>query len=216
MSAGRRSEAAMASDHVRSAHGILILERGHRIIRDLGKRAARPALYGTQVWRSSFTLMSYLESHPIEPAQRVLEVGCGWGLSGIFCAKRFGAEVLLTDADERVFPYVRAHEALNGVSVSTARSRMEDLSDERLQESDLIIGSDICFWPELVTALRGFIERALDRGTGGILLADPGRLGFLRLAEWCDNRFGAKLVPWQGNIRARNGGYVLALGAQCL
>jgi predicted nicotinamide N-methyase len=205
----------MASDHVRSAHGILILERRHRIIRDLGKRAARPALYGTQVWRSSFTLMSYLESHPIEPAQRVLEVGCGWGLSGIFCAKRFGAQVLLTDADERVFPYVRVHEALNGVRVSTARSRLEHLPDEHLREADLIIGSDICFWPELVTALRGFIERALERGVGGILLADPGRLGFLRLAEWCHGRFGARLLPWQGDTRARNQGYVLAVGARC-
>lgn len=202
----------MSPAHVRSAHGVLILERGHRIIRDLGKSSARPLLYGTQVWRSSFTLMSYLEAHPLDQDRQVLEVGCGWGLGGIFCAKRFGARVVLTDADERVFPYVRVHEALNGVTVTTAHSRLEHLSDSRLTEADLIIGSDICFWPELATALRGLFERALDRGTGGILLADPGRLGFLRLAEWCEERFGARLVPWRGETRTRHEGYVLAVG----
>ena len=168
-------------------------------------------LYGTQVWRSSFTMMSYLEAHPIEQRSRVVEVGCGWGLNGIFCAKRFDARVVLTDKDDNVFPYVRAHEALNSVKVATEHTRLERLSDQRLETTDVILGSDICFWPELATALRGFIGRALASGVRRIVLADPGRTTFLRLAKHCIDRYSARLIPWQGATRSKSEGYLLVV-----
>ena len=201
----------MEQAHVRRAHGILIMKRRHRIIRSLGKTVPRPVLYGTQVWRSSFTMMNYLDAHPIEPGRRVVEIGCGWGLTGIFCAKRFGASVLLTDRDAHVFPYVRAHEALNGVRVATEHTPLEKLSDHRLGETDIILGSDICFWPELATALRSFITRALAQGVRRIVLADPGRSTFLRLADYCRDYLAADLIPWRTETRSKDQGYLLVV-----
>jgi len=156
--------------------------------------------------------MDFLETQPVSHGCRVLEVGCGWGLAGIYCAKRFGANVVLTDLDERVFPYARVHGTLNGVSVDIEHTRMERLSVARLGETDLMLGSDICFWPELGTALRTLIARALDHGVGRIVLADPGRYSFMRLADYCLARFPSKLVPWTGRVRAKGGAYLLTIG----
>ena len=57
--------------------------------------------------------MEYLAGHPLEQDQRLMEIGCGWGLLGIFCAKKLSVEALLTDGDEQVFPYVMTHARLN-------------------------------------------------------------------------------------------------------
>ncbi len=202
----------MAETHVRNANGIQIMGRRHRIIRALEKSSPRPMVFGTQVWRSSFTLMDFLETYPVVPGSQVLEVGCGWGLVGIFCAKRFAADVLVTDVDERVFPYVRAHATLNDVRVATENTRMERLSDARLDAANVILGSDICFWPELDTALRNLIERALDQGVRRVVLADPGRSTFLRLADFCQTRFLTELVSWPTGTRTKSKAYLLVVG----
>jgi predicted nicotinamide N-methyase len=202
----------MADTHIRSVHGVQIMQRRHRIIRALEKAAPRPLVFGTQVWRSSFTMMSYLETQPITRSARVVEVGCGWGLVGIFCAKRFGARVLLTDVDKRVFPYARAHGALNDVHVTIEHIRMERLSNNRLGDTDVILGSDICFWPELGTALRGLVARALDRGVRRVVLADPGRSTFLRLADYCQARFPSELMLWPTETRTKTETYLLVVG----
>jgi len=198
--------------HIRRLHGIQVLQRRHHIVRALAKAGPRPLAFGTQVWRSSFTLMGYLETQPVTSGCRVLEVGCGWGLVGIFCAKRFGASVLLTDLDERVFPYARVHEVLNDVRVDIKQTRMERLRDDHLRETDLILGSDICFWPELGTALRTLIARALEQGVRRIVLADPGRTSFMRLTEYCLAHFRSELVPWRTQTRSKSNAYLLVVG----
>ncbi len=202
----------MADTHVRNAHGIQIMQRRHRTLRALEKASPRPLMFGTQVWRSSFALMSFLETRPMRPGCRVVEVGCGWGLAGIYCAKRFAARVLLTDVDRRVFPFVRAHQVLNDVDLGTECTRMERLSDQRLADTDVILGGDVCFWPELETALRGLIGRALEQGVERVVLADPGRSTFLRLADYCQTRFSTELVIWPTQTRTKSEAYLLVVG----
>ena len=51
----------------------------------------RPALHGHKVWPTSFVLLDYLHQRGVAPQARVLELGCGWGLVGIACAKTFQA-----------------------------------------------------------------------------------------------------------------------------
>jgi predicted nicotinamide N-methyase len=153
--------------------------------------------------------MDYLAGHPLTPDRRVMEIGCGWGLLGIFCAMRFAAEVLLTDADERVFPYAMTHARLNHVSVQTEHTAFERIKDRRLREHDILVGADICFWPELGTALRRLIARALSLGTKTILLADPGRVSFMELANHCHYHYGAKLIACQASTRTGSSGHIL-------
>ena len=43
--------------------------------------------------------MDYLGCQGLPEGVKVLEVGCGWGLAGIFCAKHFRAVVTGVDAD---------------------------------------------------------------------------------------------------------------------
>jgi RNA polymerase sigma-70 factor (ECF subfamily) len=43
--------------------------------------------------------MDYLEHQGLPRETRVMEVGCGWGLAGIYCAREHGARVTGLDAD---------------------------------------------------------------------------------------------------------------------
>lgn len=199
----------MSLAHVRSTHGVQILKPTHPIIRSLNKRGPGPSLHGTRVWQSTFMLMEFLEGYPLGQDRRVMEIGCGWGLLGIFCAKRFCVEVMLTDADAEVFPYVTAHARLNGVSVQTEQARFDGITDRRLAAHDLLLGGDICFWPELGTQLRRLIERGLSLGVKKAILADPGRRSFMRLATYCQRHLSATLIPRQMANRSKSRGYIL-------
>jgi predicted nicotinamide N-methyase len=187
------------------------MSRRHPVIKALDKSVPTPGLHGVQVWQSSYMVMDYLARHPVAPGRRLLEIGCGWGLLGIFCAKALGLKVLLTDADERVFPYVEAHRELNGVEIRTERRRFEDLRDRHLPHTDIMVGGDICFWPEMVGQLQKLVRRALDSGVSKIIIADPGRSTFLRLADHCCNRYAARNLPWHGGGRGRSEGYLLVV-----
>jgi predicted nicotinamide N-methyase len=195
--------------HLRVAHGVQILKQQHPVIRSLRKAGPRPTLYGARVWQSTFMLMDHLVGHPLARDPRVMEIGCGWGLLGIFCAMRFAAEVLLTDADERVFPYAMIHARLNRVSVRTEHVGFERITDPGLREHDILLGADVCFWPELGTSLRRLITRALSLGAKKIMLADPGRASFMQLANYCQYHYAAKLIPCQVPTKTRSGGYIL-------
>jgi predicted nicotinamide N-methyase len=197
----------MSPAHERTAHGIRILKHKDPIVRLLNKAGLKPRLHGFRVWQSTFMAMEFLESHPLEQDQRIMEIGCGWGLLGIFCARRFSAQVLLTDADEQVFPYAIAHARLNRVSVRTELVRFENISDHSLREHDVLVGADICFWPELGTQLRRLIERALALGVKKVVLADPGRETFRQLAKHCHRHYMATTVPW--DTTSKSGGSML-------
>jgi predicted nicotinamide N-methyase len=187
------------------------MSRRHPVIKTLDKSVPTPDLYGVRVWQSSYMVMDYLERNPVARGLRLVEIGCGWGLLGIFCAKSLGLEVLLTDADERVFPYVEAHRELNGAEIRTERRRFEDLTDRHLHHADILVGGDICFWPEMVGPLQKLVQRALACGVGKVILADPGRSTFMRLAEHCRDHFSAEILPWRCGTRGRSEGYLLVV-----
>src|SRR5215510_16098907 len=73
----------------RQAYGLTILHPSHPEVRRIQQDAAQPSLHGHKVWPTSFVLMDYLHQRGISPQARVLELGCGWGLVGIACAKTF-------------------------------------------------------------------------------------------------------------------------------
>lgn len=199
----------MSLTHVRTSCGIQILKEKHPLIQSLKKVGSEPRLYGFRVWQSTFMLLEYLSEHPLTPRQRVMEIGCGWGLAGIFCAKQFAAEVLLTDADEQVFPYAMAHAQINGVSVQTRCACFDALTEDSLRDRSILVGADICFWPELGSQLRRLIDRAAAFGVEKIVLADPGRTTFMRLAEHCQRHFVATITPYHVSTRTKSQGFVL-------
>ena len=86
----------------RHAFGLTILAPSHPEVRRLQHDAVQPSLHGHKVWPSSWVLMDYLHQRGVPPRAHVLELGCGWGLVGIACAKLFQAQVTGLDADAHV------------------------------------------------------------------------------------------------------------------
>ena len=121
-----------------------------------------------------------------------MDVGCGWGLAGIFCAKNLGATVTCVDADQEVFHFLRLHAKLNQVQITTMHKRYENLTSRDMNGVDLLIGADICFWDEMPEQLIPMIEQALASGVRLILIADPGRGSFERLSQHCEANYGAR------------------------
>ncbi|MFT5793211.1 MAG: 2-polyprenyl-3-methyl-5-hydroxy-6-metoxy-1,4-benzoquinol methylase, partial [Saprospiraceae bacterium] len=89
----------MAISNQRTAFGVKILNSNHTEIRRLKREGHVAELHGNKFWNSSFLIMDYLKKHPLKKGVRVLEIGCGWGLLGIFCARQFDAKVTGIDAD---------------------------------------------------------------------------------------------------------------------
>lgn len=140
--------------------------------------------------------MDYLAKSPPILCSNVMEVGCGWGLAGIYCAKTFDAQVTGVDADADVFPYLQIHARINGVKVNTLEQRFELLSTAELTGVDLLIGSEICFWDTMQNSLFDLIKQAKDSSVNKILIADSGRPAFMSLAQRCKKAFNGRLLEW--------------------
>jgi predicted nicotinamide N-methyase len=181
----------------RYAFGLTILQPGHAEIRRLQREAPQPSLHGQKIWRSSFLLIDYLQQRGSNTPARVLEVGCGWGLVGIYCAKTFRAQVTALDADAAVFPYLKLHAKLNGVHIQTRQLTFAHIRAQELAAFDLIVGSDICFWDELVDPLYDLVRLGVKTGVKEILLADPGRPPFDDLCARCQQENTAELIDWE-------------------
>lgn len=200
----------MAS-HVRSIYGIKILLSKHKILRELARAQSTPRIYGDQVWQSSYVAMDYLSQFPLAPESRVVDVGCGWGLLGIFCAKKYKSDVLLIDADKNVFPYIESHQTLNNVSLESDHAEFKDLDENRFQGQDVVVGADICFWPEQISQLKKMISAALAAGVKKIIIADPGRKTFLQLSKYCEKMYGSRLINWSINGKTSKSSFLLVI-----
>ncbi|MCZ6831651.1 MAG: methyltransferase domain-containing protein [Gammaproteobacteria bacterium] len=178
-------------------HGVSMLTASHPAIRRVKRSDAQPSIHGNKLWHSSFLLIDYLSKHPPEHAGSVMDAGCGWGMSGIYCARKFGSRVTSVDADADVFPYLRANAEANGVEVTTLKSRFEKISGRQLESVDLLVAADICFWDELVNPVFNLIKRAVKAGVKKIIIADPERSPFLEVARRCEDSFCAELLEWR-------------------
>ncbi|GIS69562.1 MAG: hypothetical protein CM1200mP9_03830 [Gammaproteobacteria bacterium] len=71
-----------------------------------------------------------------------------------FVHNGFGADVTGVDADRDIFPFLDVIAALNSVKIRPHRTHYEKLTARYLGDHELIIGSDICFWDNLIKPLR--------------------------------------------------------------
>jgi predicted nicotinamide N-methyase len=177
------------------AYGIRVLQSRHPEIRRL-KRLHTPSVHGNKHWVSSWLLMDYLRRYPLPKGSRVMEIGCGWGLAGIYCAKKFNAIVTGVDIDPEVFPYLRLHADINKVKVDTLHQKFNKLKEDDLQDIDVVIGADICFWDKMVFPLKRFIRRALNAGVQLVIIADPARSPFQKLSKYFVKKGTGETLDW--------------------
>ena len=198
--------------NINIVRGLELFTRKHPKLRKLlSKRADQPEIHGDKVWFSSYFIMDYLDKHPPSDKARVMEVGCGWGPLGIYCAKNFNSKVTAVDADKYVFPFLDLHAEQNGVKITHKVSRYENLKPALLAKQELVAGGDICFWDELVDPLHTLIKNSLDAGVKRIVIGDPGRPPFMKLARMCRKLYGAKLKAAKTAKPRAYDGYLLII-----
>ncbi|MFT6052095.1 MAG: putative nicotinamide N-methyase [Halioglobus sp.] len=187
-------------------HGAILPTSSHPAIRRVRRQDIQPSIHGNKLWKSSCLLIDYLEKNPPEHCSSALDVACGWGIAGIWCAKSLGMEVTSVDADRDVFPYLDAVAVLNQVTTTPLVAKLERLSVEQLSQFDMLIAADICFWDELAKPVANLVGRAVKAGVKKIIIADPERAPFFTMAQQCMERHCAELLEWEidhSGIRAQ-------------
>jgi len=192
--------------------GVRAFRSRHHEIRKL-KRSHAPSFQGFRVWPSAWLLMDFLKQGGVEKGARILEVGCGWGLAGIYCAKHYDALVTCIDIDSQVFPYLHLHAAMNRVEIATMEMGFDGLTGSELKDFDLLIGSDICFWDTMVHPLKGLILRALGADVSQVMIADPGRSPFEELGTYFAAKGTGHILGWSVDHPYHIQGRILRVGA---
>ncbi len=200
--------------NIHIVRGLQLFSKNHPKLQKLLAKSDQPEIHGDKVWFSSYFIMDYLDKHPPTDKANVMEIGCGWGPLGIYCAKTFHSKVIAVDADPHVFPFLDLHADKNGVKIKAKVCRYEDLKPALLAKQEVIAGGDICFWDELVEPLHQLIKNALDAGVQRIIIGDPGRPPFMKLARRCRKLHGAKLKAVAITTPRKNDGYLLIIEAR--
>ena len=142
-----------------------------------------------------------------------MEIGCGWGLLGIYCAKKYGAGVTAVDLDPEVFPYLELHAKVNEVRIFTLKKDFDGLRTKHLKEVDLLIGADVCFWDDMVKPLKKLILRALRAKVQQVLISDPGRPPFEEIGEYFSSKRGGEILDWTAQRPRRTEGRILKINS---
>ena len=176
-------------------NGVKVLRSSHKSIRRL-KHIHKPSLHGFRIWPSSWLLIDYFKRSGFSRDSHILDIGCGWGIAGIYCVKKFSSVVTCVDSDSAVFPYVHLHADINDVTVKTVEADFDELTGKYFRNIDILIGADICFWDNMVDKLKRMILRALEYGVRNIVFADPGRPAFEKLGKFFQSEGTGKIINW--------------------
>lgn len=128
-------------------------------------------LFGV-LWPSSLVLANHMLDYDITN-KRILEVGCGIGLSSIVLNQRH-ADITATDYHPKVEVFLDRNTLLNNnKAIHFERADWADESST-LGHFDLIIGSDLLYEDQQVSLLARFIDRHANPDCK-VILVDPGR-----------------------------------------
>lgn len=145
--------------------------------------------YWTYLWEASIGLARHIENFG-EPltGQRALEIGCGFGLTGIVACQN-GAEVVFTDAEQEALRFARYNAMQNGVAERAAFVQMDWNFPCLRGQYPYILASDVIYeehhWQPIVKLLQ---EHLAPEGVA--LFAEPNRTNAIRFFDTvCENGF---------------------------
>lgn len=137
----------------------------------LGISSASWPLFGV-VWPSSLILAHYLLNYNFDN-QRVLEVGCGIGLTSVLL-NHLKVDVTATDYHPEVESFLNQNTLLNqDPNIPFTRTGWADPITD-MGKFNLIVGSDLLYEDEHVGLLSLFVEQHSEARCT-IILVDPGR-----------------------------------------
>lgn len=123
--------------------------------------------FWAKLWDTSLILAYFLGKQPIIPWQRMLEIGAGVGVVGLY-ASLCGHNVTITDVDEDALLFSNANVLLNNASAQVRKLNWNspDISDRY----EVIFGSEVIYDRKSYPLLVAFLRRALAPN-GTIFLA---------------------------------------------
>ena len=132
---------------------------------------------GGKTWSTGALACKHLAAHAdrykqLAPARqlRVLELGAGTGVAGLFAAKCLEARVVLTDAEDHL-ELLRDNVTRNALEGSVS-VQLFDWKDEAswdlTSEPDLILCTDNAYHPSLYEPLAAALDRCLSKGAKGL------------------------------------------------
>ena len=143
---------------------------------ELGEMNVPPPFWAF-AWAGGQALARYLLDHrDLTAGKRVLDLGCGSGLTAIAAAKGGAREVLAADIDAFSLAATHINATTNGVSVATTD---RDMLDDAACAFDVILVGDLFYERQLADRVLGYIERAKAGGAIS-LIGDPQRSYFPR------------------------------------
>jgi predicted nicotinamide N-methyase len=136
-----------------------------------GISSATWPLFGV-LWPAGLVLAEEMSGFPVS-GKRVLEIGCGLGLSSLVLQRR-GADITASDHHPLAEEFLKANAVLNGLAEVPFRIAQWSGPNPDLGTFDLIIGGDVLYERDHVGLLAGFLDLHA-RPEAEILITDPGR-----------------------------------------
>ena len=145
----------------------------------LGISSSNWSLFGV-VWDSSQVLAHFMFDYDIK-GKRILEIGCGIGLSSLMLNSR-NANITATDYHPEVEIFLAQNVMLNkGKDIPFVRTGWAD-NDTSLGKFDVIIGSDLLYERDHIDLLSNFIDQH-SQPHCEVIIVDPGRAQHARFSK---------------------------------
>ena len=157
--------------HLRSLRDRQQFDDPEGLAESLGICSASWPMFGV-LWAAGELLARMMQDYDIR-GLRILEVGCGLGLSSLLLNQRL-ADITASDHHPSANALLQYNARLNnGRVIPFFRGSWAD-SNPALGEFDLIIGSDLLYEPDHAALLAGFIDRHASPHSRAIIV-DAGR-----------------------------------------
>ena len=143
----------------------------HGFAERVGISSAQWSLFG-QVWPSGRVLAEAMSSFEVT-GKRILEIGCGLGLSSLVLHRR-KADVTASDHHPLAQSFLDRNTKLNALPKLAFRDLHWAIPDVELGRFDLLIGSDILYERDHIELLANLLKRHALR-CAEIVFTDPGR-----------------------------------------
>ena len=153
-----------------------IVDDPDQLLDALSKEDQRGVLhlpYWTYLWPSAIGLARYLDSVDAFYGERVLEIGCGFGLAGVVACQN-GGMVLFTDYEQDALAFARYNALRNGCADKACFVQMDWNTPCLKGKFSRIIASDVIYEDTHWTPILDMLRTHLTPG-GEAIFAEPTR-----------------------------------------
>ncbi|HAA05503.1 MAG TPA: methyltransferase [Syntrophobacteraceae bacterium] len=138
-----------------------------------GPEGAIELPFWAKLWEATFLLALFMGRQPVVMGQRILEIGAGLGVVGIY-SSLCGHDMTLSDNHDDALLFARANALLNGCS--KVKVQKVDWRHPQLPHAyDIIVGSEVIYDRASYPSLVEFLRKALSP-TGVVFLSKNEQL----------------------------------------